>query len=240
MEGFTFSTDVRVRFADTDAQGIAHNASYLVWFEVARVEYLRAHAGGYQTLRDVGIDAELSPMPQEVPDPIPFPDDRVHAAYEPHHAHRFWRVLTCVEPVLAEYRAAFRGRTTPVHFFWGSMDLAVTRFSGKPCDPPDGADFLIRGSHDAEQVSIGWWAGSPNFPEPAFYAYSYPEADGIADVTLAPAAAFFSAELGEHILRYDDVRTLADPGAAVHEFLDSFFTVSSTRCAWDSTLRVDA
>jgi hypothetical protein len=183
-----------------------------------------------------GIDAELSTMPQEVPDPIPFPDDTVHAAYEPEHAHRFWRVLTLVEPVFAEYRAAYVGRVTKVQFFWGSMDLAVTRFSGRPCDPPEHADFLMRGSHDAEQISAGWWAGSPEFPEPAFYAYSYPKAEGVEGLAIPPPAAFYSTDLGEHLLRYDDVRGLDDPSAAVRTFLDGFYAAASTRCAWDAAL----
>jgi hypothetical protein len=183
-----------------------------------------------------GIDVELSPMPQEVDDPIPFPDDTVHRTYDADAAHRFWQVLTLVEPAFAEYRAEYRGRITPVHFFWGSMDLAVTRFSGRPCDPPEGADFLIRGSHDAEQISAGWWPGNEKFPEPAFYAYSYPEADGIRGVDIPPAPAFFSTDLGEHLLRYDDVRRLDDPTAAIREFLGAFYEAASTRCAWDAVL----
>lgn len=184
----------------------------------------------------LGVDTELSPMPQEVDDPIPFPEDTVHTAYDAEAAHRFWRVLTLVQPAFAEYRAAYRGRVTPVHFFWGSMDLAVTRFSGRPCDPPEGADFLIRGSHDAEQVSAGWWPGSASFPEPACYAYSYPKADGVEGAMVPPPSAFFSTDLGEHVLRYDDVRELDDPTAAIREFLDGFYAVASTRCAWDATL----
>jgi hypothetical protein len=187
-------------------------------------------------LAAVGIEVDLPSMPQEVPDPIPFPDDTVHSAYDPAHAHRFWQVLTTVEPVFAEHRAEYRGRVTPVNFFWGSMDLAVTRFSGQPCDPPEGADFLMRGAHDAEQIAVGWWAGSPNFPEPAFYAYSYPKADGIETAVIPPASAFYSTELGEHVLRYDDVRELADPGAALRAFVDGFYATAAMRCAWDTEL----
>jgi len=187
-------------------------------------------------LASAGIDVELSTMPQEVPGPVPFPDDTVHAAYDPEHAHRFWEVLTLVQPVFAEYRAGYRGRVTPVHFFWGSMDLAVTRFSGRPCDPPEQADFLLRGSYDAEQISIGWWPGSDNFPEPAFYAYSYPQAEGVETLALAPPAAFYSGDLGEHVLRYDDVRIETDPAVPIRAFLDSFFAAASMRCAWDASL----
>ena len=184
-------------------------------------------------LAAAGIDVELADMPQEVPDPIPFPDDTVHAEYEPAAARRFWEILTLVQSVLADYRAAYLGRVTPVQFFWGHIDLAVTRFSGRPCDPPENADFLDRGTYDAEQISVGWWAGSDNFREPAFYAYSYPKGDGIEDVALEPASAFWSAELGEHVLRYDDVRNEPDPGVPVRAFLDSFYDAASARCAWD-------
>jgi hypothetical protein len=187
-------------------------------------------------LAAVGVDTELSPLAQEVPDPIPFPDDTVHRVYDPEHAHRFWRVLTFVVPVFADYRAAYRGRVTPLQFFWGGMDLAVTRFSGRPCDPPEDADFLVRGAHDAEQVAVGWWPGNAAFPGAACYAYSYPKADGIEQVTLAPAPAFWSAELGEHLLRYDDVRELEDPSAAIRAFLDSFYAAASARCAWNAEL----
>jgi hypothetical protein len=187
-------------------------------------------------LSAAGIDVELSTMPQEVPDPIPFPDDTVHATYDPGHARRFWEILTLVQPVFAEYRAGYHGRVTPVHFFWGSMDLAVTRFSGRPCDPPEHSDFLVRGTYDAEQISVGWWSGSENFPQPAFYAYSYPKGEGIAEAPLDPPAASWSAELGEHVLLYDDVRAEPDPGVPVRAFLDSFFTAASMRCAWDPSL----
>lgn len=187
-------------------------------------------------LAAAGVEVELSTMPQEVSDPIPFPDDSVHHEYDPEHAHRFWHILTLVQPVFAEYRAAYHGRVTPVHFFWGSMDLAVTRFSGRPCDPPKDADFILRGSHDAEQISVGWWAGNEKFPEPAFYAYSYPKAEGIEAVALPPDAAFFSRDLGEHLLRYDDVRNQPDPGAPVRTFFDGFYAAASMKCAWDATL----
>jgi Family of unknown function (DUF5996) len=187
-------------------------------------------------LAAAGVDVELSTMPQEVPDPVPFPDDTAPRSYDPEHAQRFARILTLIEPVFAEYRGAYHGRVTPVHFFWGSMDLAVTRFSGRPCEPPPNADFLIRKSFDAEQISVGWWAGSDNFPEPAFYAYAYPKAEGIEAVTLTPDAAFFSSDLGEHLLRYDDVRNEPDPSAPIRTFFDSFYTASSMRCAWDASL----
>jgi hypothetical protein len=187
-------------------------------------------------LQSVGIDVELSTMPQEVPDPIPFPDDGVHHTYDPEHAHHFWYILTLMQPVFAEYRAAFHGRVTPVQFFWGGMDLAITRFSGRPCDPPPNADFLLRATYDAEQISAGWWPGNDAFPEPAFYAYSYPKADGIEQVGLRPEAASWNTDLGEHLLRYDDVRTAASPAEEIRAFFDSFYAAAAMRCEWDGSL----
>ena len=186
-----------------------------------------------RALSAVGVEVELSTMPQEVPDPIPFTDDTTHRTYDPNSANRFWRILSLIQPVFAEYRAAYRGRASPVHFFWGSMDLAITRFSGRPCDPPPNADFLIRDTYDAEQINAGWWPGNAAFPEPAFYAYSYPKAEGIEHASLQPEAVFWSPDLGEHLLRYDDVRAEASPAEPIRAFFDSFYTSASTRRAWD-------
>ena len=144
-------------------------------------------------LRSVGIDTELPPMPQEVPDPIPFPDDTTHHVYDGEAANRFWRVLTLIEPVFEAYRAAFQGKVSRVQFFWGSADLAVTRFSGEPCTPPAGAGLLDRGAYDYEQMSVGWWPGNASFPEPAFYAYAYPKPDGIESAELASPGASWNA-----------------------------------------------
>jgi hypothetical protein len=187
-------------------------------------------------LRSVGIDAELSPVPQEVPDPIPFPDDTVHRTYEPHHAHRFWRVLTLIEPTFEAYRAAFRGKVSRVQFFWGGADLNVTRFSGRPCSPPPGADLLLRESYDFEQVSAGFWPGSASFPDPAFYAYAYPKPDGLERAQLRPDAAGWNDDLGEFILHYDDVRKAASPSGALREFLDSVYDACARAAGFDPAL----
>lgn len=188
------------------------------------------------TLRGVGVDTELSPMPQEVPDPIPFPDDTTHHAYDPEAAHRFWRALTLMEPVFSDYRAAFKGKVSRVQFFWGSADLAVTRFSGQPCTPPPGADLLMRETYDFEQMSVGWWPGNATFPDPAFYAYSYPKPDGIEQAELAPPNAGWNTELGEFILLYDDVRAAPSPAGALRAFLDSAYDACASRAGWDPGL----
>jgi hypothetical protein len=187
-------------------------------------------------LRSVGVDAEIPSMPQEVPDPIPFPDDTTHHTYDPDAAHRFWRALTLMEPVFSEYRAAFKGKVSRVQFFWGSADLAVTRFSGAPCTPPPGADLLVRESYDLEQMSVGWWPGNATFPDPAFYAYAYPKPAGIEQAQLAIANAAWNDELGEFILLYDDVRAAPSPEAAVRAFFDAAYDACASRAGWDPEL----
>jgi hypothetical protein len=187
-------------------------------------------------LQRVGVEVELASMPQEVPDPIAFPDDTVHRAYEPEAAARFWRVLTVVEPVFAAYRAAFRGKVSRVQFFWGSADLAVTRFSGEPCAPPSGGGPLDRFVDDNEQMNIGWWPGSATFPRPAFYAYGYPKSEGIEDAPLDVPGAYWDTDLSEFILPYDDVRAAPSPEAALRAFLDAAYDACATRAHWDPRL----
>lgn len=187
-------------------------------------------------LRSVGVDTELSTMPQEVADPIPFPDDTTHHVYDPEAAQRFWRVLTLMEPVFEEYRAAFTGKVSRVQFFWGSVDLAVTRFSGQPCTPPPGADMLVRETYDFEQMSVGWWPGNATFPDPAFYAYAYPKPEGIEEARLTSPNAGWNADLGEFILLYEDVRVAPSPATAVREFFDAAYDACASRAGWDTGL----
>jgi hypothetical protein len=187
-------------------------------------------------LRAVGVNTELSEMPQEVADPIPFPDDTKHHAYDPEAARRFWQVLTLIEPVFEEYRAVFKGKVSRVQFFWGSADLTVTRFSGQPCTPPPGAGMLERVTYDYEQMSVGWWPGSESFPDPAFYAYAYPKSDGIEGAQLSSPGAVWNEALGEFILLYEDVRAAASPAAALREFLDAAYDACASRAGWDPSL----
>jgi hypothetical protein len=186
-------------------------------------------------LRSVGVDTELSTMPQEVPDPIPFPEDTTHHSYDPEAAQRFWRVLAVMEPVFESYRAAFKGKVSRVQFFWGSVDLAVTRFSGQPCTPPPGAGMLERESYDFEQMSVGFWPGNTAFPDAAFYAYAYPKPDGIEAAELASPGAW-NADLGEFVLLYEDVRTAPAPAEALRGFLDAAYDACCARAGWDPGL----
>jgi hypothetical protein len=194
------------------------------------------HAELAAALDELGHHVELSPGPSEVSDPIPFAQDDVHRSYDPAWATRFHRALASVDIVLNEHRAGFRGRTTPVHFFWGSFDLAVTRFSGRPAAPPPGSDRIMRLSADAEQVSAGWWTGSAGFDEPAFFAYAYPRPPAIENGEIAPVGAAWNEELGEFLLPYEAVRTSDDPRAALLAFLRSTYAAGAEGLGWDPGL----
>ncbi len=149
--------------------------------------------------------------------------------------HRFWQVLRQVDTALKVHRAPFRGRHTPVHFFWGGFDLAYTRYSGLPAQPPPGANMLFRLSMDAQEIYAGFWPGDARFAEPAFAAYVYPKPAGIAQAKIRPSSAFWSEQLGLFLLRYEDVRTSASPPQTIQEFLTSTYEASATLAGWDRT-----
>jgi hypothetical protein len=178
----------------------------------------------------------ISTMPQEVPDPIPFPDDRTHATYDTGHAGRFHQVLSIVDSAVKEHRAGFRGRTTPVHFFWGSFDLALARYSGRPVPPPPGAGVIERIGGDAEEVCCGWWPGDHRFGYPAFYAYAYPKPDGLERAAIAPASAAWSDTAGEFLLSHDAAAQAPDPHAEIRAFLTSTYDASANALGWDRGL----
>jgi hypothetical protein len=183
-----------------------------------------------EALERAGVPVEISTMPQEVPDPIPFPDDRVHASYDPEWANRFWRVLVSVDAVLKEHRGRFRGKASPVHFFWGTFDHTYARFSGRLLEPPPEAGVIEREGGDAEQAAAGFWPGDDKTTMPAFFAYTYPKPDGIEK------AALWSTDLGEFLLPYDDVRTATDPRRALLDFLESTYRAGAERAGWPADL----
>jgi len=187
-------------------------------------------------LHDLGLSVAISELPSEIPDPIPFPLDRTHQTYESAKAHRFWRVLSQVDVVMKRHRARFRGKTSPVHFFWGSFDLANTRFSGRPASPPPGAETIARYSEDAEQICAGFWPGDQRTQYPAFFAYSYPKPAGIELAKLRPEAARWVDQAGLFLLPYEAVRTAPAPGAAILEFLDSTYLACATGLGWSTDL----
>jgi hypothetical protein len=188
-------------------------------------------------LDELGLSVRIRTLPQEVPDPIPFEQDTTHVAYDAEAANRGWRVLAQADRVMREFRGRYLGKSSPVHFFWGSFDLAVTRFSGRdaPVHPgaPGVADGVTREAYSHEVSSAGFWPGNDLFPEPAFYAYFYPGPEGYSTARVGPEAAYFSTDLGEWLLPYEAVRTAADPDAALMEFLQTSYAAGADLAGWD-------
>jgi hypothetical protein len=189
-----------------------------------------------RALGRLGVDVAISVVPSEVPDPIPFPDDRTHSTYEPAHADRFFRVLSVVDMVVKAHRAGFHGRTSPVQFFWGTFDLALIRSGARRVEPPSDSGVIHRYGVDAEVICTGWWPGDERNPYPAFYAYGYPKPEGIEGASVQPAAARWDDTAGEFILPYEDVRTVEDPRQAVTAFLRSTYEGAAALMGWDPTL----
>jgi hypothetical protein len=184
-------------------------------------------------LTELGVDAKIRTTPCEIPDPIPFEKDRVHAAYDPDAVHKFWRILVWVDQVFKEFRSGFLGKVSPVHFFWGSFDLAVTRFSGRRAPERAGADSITREAYSHEVSSAGFWPGGGDIKSPAFYSYAAPEPDGFASRQVRPAAAFYHSQMKEFLLMYDDVRTAESPKTALMEFLQSTYDAAADSGKWD-------
>jgi hypothetical protein len=184
-------------------------------------------------LDQLGLDIRIWKMPVEIPNPIPFDEDQQHASYDPEYANRFWRVLRAADRVMQEFRSKFIGKCSPVHFFWGSFDLAVTRFSGRPAPIQPDADPITREAYSHEVISHGWWPGQGPLGKPAFYSYTAPAPKGLSDAKLLPEAAFYSKDLGEYLLLYDDVRTAPKPEVALMEFLDSSYEAGANLAKWD-------
>jgi hypothetical protein len=200
----------------------------------------RAVADFYQDVMDAlgrqGIDVEISPGPSEVANPIPFAEDRTHHSYDPASANRFFHVLSQVDVVFKEHRARFLGKTPPSHFFWGTFDLVVARFSGRAVTPPPGAGTIMRYGGDAEQICGGFWPGQEQFGSAAFFAFGYPKPAGIEEAPLRPDDARWNDDLGEFILPYDAVRKTPDPKRAILDFLESTYDACAIRLGWSPDL----
>jgi hypothetical protein len=190
-------------------------------------------------LRELGVAVTLNTMPCEIPDCIPFEADTVHRAYDADYANRFWRVLLATHDVFARFRTGFLGKASPVHFFWGSFDLAVTRFSGRnapkhPGNVPHLPNIVAQEAYSHEVSSAGFWPGGGGPVDyAAFYSYAYPAPPGFAAAPVNPEAAFFSQDLGEFLLPYDAVRTASDPDAALMAFLVSSYEAAAGLARWD-------
>lgn len=184
-------------------------------------------------LHSAGIQVKIWPMPVEIPNPIRFDQDTQHASYDPEYANRLWRILVAIEKVFLEFRCRFVGKCSPVHFFWGSFDLAVTRFSGRRAPERPDADPITRDAYSHEVISAGWWPGSGPIQAPAFYAYAAPEPQGFSVARVAPAKAFYHQEMREFLLMYDDVRTSPSPASTLLEFLQSTYEAGANLANWN-------
>ncbi len=196
------------------------------------------YAAVMQALSDLDIAVTINTRPNEIAEAIRFEDDRIHAAYEPAHARRFWQILLQTDRVLKTFRSGFIGKCSPVHFFWGSFDLAVTRFSGRraPLHPggvPNLPDTVAREAYSHEVSSVGFWPGGGVIDYPAFYSYAYPEPEGFRTARVMPSAAFFSQELGEFILPYDAVRNAGSPDRTLLDFAQSTYDAAADLGHWD-------
>lgn len=187
------------------------------------------------TLKSMGIDVKIWPMPVEVPEPIRFDRDEQHAAYDAEYANRFWRILLQADSVLKEFRGRFQGKCSPVHFFWGSFDLAVTRFSGRRAPKREGADSITREAYSHEVSSVGFWPGGGDIKGAAFYSYAAPEPPGFSESPVRPAEAFYHPQLKEFILMYDDVRRASSPRETLLAFLQSTYEAAAELAKWDRT-----
>jgi hypothetical protein len=188
-------------------------------------------------LNGLGVAVTIDEMPNEVANPIRFSQDRTHAAYDAAAAHRFWRALVQIDRVFKLFRTGFLGKVSPVHFFWGSFDLAVTRFSGRPAPLHPGGvpglpDAVTREAYSHEVSSAGFWPGSDSFPQAAFYSYAYPAPAGFRDRPVTPGARF-DETLGEFILPYDTVRSAAQPEGLLLDFLSTTYVAAAETGAWD-------
>jgi len=184
-------------------------------------------------LQALGIEVTINTLPSEVQHPIRCDQDEVHASYDPGSAHRFWRILVQVDKAFKEFRSPFLGKCSPVHFFWGSFDLAVTRFSGRRAPERAGADRITREAYSHEVISCGFWPGDETFKAPAFYSYTVPEPPGLSAAALRPSAAWYSPDKGLFLLRYEDVRSADAPEQVLLEFLQSTYEAGATLAQWD-------
>ena len=184
-------------------------------------------------LRSSGIDVKIWSMPVEIPNPIPFDQDRAHQSYDPVAVEKFWRILLSVDAVFGEFRSKFIGKSSPVHFFWGSFDLAVTRFSGRRAPERAGADAITREAYSHEVSSVGFWPGSGDITDAAFYSYMAPEPEGFKAAPVRPNAAHYAPQLGEFLLMYEDVRKAKSPSASLLAFCQSTYEAGASAGKWD-------
>lgn len=186
-----------------------------------------------KTLRELNLNVKIGTMPAEVANPIRFTEDSQHASYDAEYANRFWRILMWSDKVLKEFRARFTGKCSPVHFFWGSFDLAVTRFNGERAPERKDADPITRESYSHKVISHGFWCGGGGVEEPAFYAYAAPEPEGFREAKVLPAQAYYHQKLKEFILPYDAVRRSDAPEKTLLDFMQSTYEAGANLAHWN-------
>jgi Family of unknown function (DUF5996) len=185
------------------------------------------------TLQSEGIQVKIWKMPVEIANPIPFDQDHVHASYDPEAVRKFWRILASTGAVFNDFRSLFIGKSSPVHFFWGSFDLAVTRFSGRRAPDRPGADAITREAYSHEVSSVGFWPGSGDVKEPAFYSYASPEPEGFKEYRVRPSAASYRKDLGEFLLPYEAIRGATSPTKDLLDFCETTYEAAATLAKWD-------
>jgi len=263
-DGYPYLTVIDTRWMDNDAYGHVNNVVYYSFFDTAVNRWLIERgvldietssgqrrrirlmpqpvcdfrAAVMKALGDLGIDVRITELPCEIPGAIPFSADREHASYDADAAHRFWRALVQADRVFKKFRTGFIGKASPVHFFWGSFDLAVTRFSGRPAPPftgkvPGLSTAVMVEAYSHEVSSAGFWPGGGGLDHASFYSYAYPAPIGFKDSAVSPKGAFFSEALGEFLLPYDEVRNARDPEASLLSFLQSTYEAAAEKAHWD-------
>lgn len=184
-------------------------------------------------LSDMNISVNINPIPCEVPDPVACNEDTVHASYDGKYVTDWWQIMVKLSMIFEHFRTPFRGKSSPVHFFWGSFDLNETRYSGKPATPPEYGGIIMRYAENEENFSFGFWPGDNRYPYPALYSYLYPAPKGIGDARIEPGAASFNTLLGEFILPYAEIYSASSPELLILEFLQSTYNESAKLAGWD-------
>ena len=229
----------RDRVFEMEFDFLSHNLAILASDRAAKFIplYARSVADFYRevmaVLAAMNIDVKIWPHPVEIPDPIPFPEDEQHASYQPEYVTRFHRILLQCDAIFKEFRGRFVGKASPVHFFWGSFDLAVTRFCGRRAPERKGADPITREAYSHECSSAGFWPGGGEIKGPAFYSYMSPAPEGYSTYKVLPAEAFYHSQLGEFVLMYDDVRRAASPKNTLLDFLQTTYEAGANLGKWD-------
>ncbi|MGI8481579.1 MAG: DUF5996 family protein [Chthoniobacterales bacterium] len=229
--------EIQFDFVDHELRVLKHSGDLRV-IKLISLSVAEFYQVLMETLVELKLPVKIDLTPNEITDPIRFDQDNKHRSYDPEYANRFWRVLVQSDRVFTKFRSRFCGKCSPVHFFWGSFDLAVTRFSGRPAPPHPGGiphlpDVITREAYAQEVSSLGFWPGNAASPTPVFYSYAYPEPAGFAQVEVQPREALYLAQMHEFILPYESVRTAKSPDEALLEFAQSTYDAASTIGRWD-------